>query len=231
METTLHRQLKSLYALPGGQTEKTVGRYRIDVAEAGRLIEIQHSSLSGIRQKVAHLVAEHHVLVVKPLIQRKRIVRLSRKGGQVVSRRWSPKQGSFADVLDELMYFREVFPHSNLRIDVPLVDIEEWRYQGQGRRQRSRKDDYQLQDQLLLSVNETLTIASPTDLWQLVDMPQKTNFTTLDLTRVWNVPRWQAQKIAYTLQHCQAIKRVGKQGNSFVYSVCKSKTASRKKAG
>ena len=41
METTLHRQLKERYAADGAPVEQRVGRYRIDVVQPGRLVEIQ----------------------------------------------------------------------------------------------------------------------------------------------------------------------------------------------
>jgi hypothetical protein len=40
METTLHRQLKELYATGGALIEQRVGRFRIDVVQPDRLVEI-----------------------------------------------------------------------------------------------------------------------------------------------------------------------------------------------
>jgi hypothetical protein len=231
METTLHRQFKSLYCAPGDQQEKEIGEYRIDVAQQDRLVEIQHSSLSAIRDKVSQLLENYRVLVVKPLVIKKRIVRLNRKGGQVVSRRWSPKQGHVLDLFDELIYFRSLFPHANLTLDVPLVQIEEWRYQGHGRRRRIRQQDYQIQDQLLLSVDQTLRFQGPLDLWQVIPELRQPTFTTQDLSEHLGIPRFRAQKIAYTLQHCQAAKRVGKVGKSFVYAPERIRTRTKRNVG
>ena len=52
METSLHRDLKKLYAGDDSQTEVVLGGYRIDAVSGGRLIEIQHGSLSAIRDKI-----------------------------------------------------------------------------------------------------------------------------------------------------------------------------------
>ena len=51
METSLHRQLKELYATDGGLIEQRVGSYRIDVVRGRELIEIQLASLSAIRSR------------------------------------------------------------------------------------------------------------------------------------------------------------------------------------
>lgn len=231
METTLHRQLKTLYTAAGDVQEKSVAGFRVDVAKRDCVVEIQHSSLNAIRGKVTELLATHRVLVVKPFVVKKRIVRLNRKGGQVVSRRWSPKQGQLVDLFDELIYFREIFPHANLTLEIPLVQIEEWRYQGHGRRARLRANDYQLQDQLLLAVDGTMKIRRAADLWQLLVPPNRLTFTTEQLANHWKVPRYQAQKIAYTLQHCEVLERVSKSGNAWVYSVTTSAEPAKRVAG
>ncbi len=78
METSLHRQLKNHYAAAGGLTEQRVGRYRIDVILDKQLVEIQLAPLSAIRDKIAALLKKHEVLVVKPVIARKHLVKRRR---------------------------------------------------------------------------------------------------------------------------------------------------------
>ena len=56
METSLHRDLKTLYAGKDAQFEVSLGGYRIDVMSGGRLVEIQHGSLAAIRDKVQALL-------------------------------------------------------------------------------------------------------------------------------------------------------------------------------
>ncbi|HZN36056.1 MAG TPA: hypothetical protein VFB80_19635, partial [Pirellulaceae bacterium] len=94
METTLHRQLKALYAGPEARVEERLEGFRIDAVRSGQLVEIQHGSLGAIRDKIARLLKSHAVLVVKPLVVRKTLVKLSKRGGRELSRRQSPKQGS-----------------------------------------------------------------------------------------------------------------------------------------
>src|SRR5207248_2427091 len=127
--------------------EQKIAGFRIDAVVGDRLIEIQHGSLAAIRAKVSRLLARHDVLVVKPLVIRKTLVRLSRRGGKEVSRRLSPKQGQLLDLIHELIYFTRVFPHPRLTLQTPLVEIEERRYPGHGRRRRWRKNDHVVEDQ------------------------------------------------------------------------------------
>lgn len=135
METSLHRDLKVL-TLVLMRRWKCAGAYRIDAVAGGQLVEIQHGSLSAIRDKVAALLIEHDVLIIKPIVVRKTIIKHHTQGGRVLSRRLSPKRGSLVDLFDELVYFTRVFPHPRLTIEAVLVEVEESRYPGHGRRRR-----------------------------------------------------------------------------------------------
>ena len=64
MESSLHRQLKSLYAPSAEETEVVVDGYRIDAIAEGRLIEIQAASLSSLAPKLKQLLKSHQLTVV-----------------------------------------------------------------------------------------------------------------------------------------------------------------------
>jgi hypothetical protein len=219
VETSLHRELKSLYGGPDARFEASVGSYRIDVVSNDCLVEIQHGSLAAIRDKVRALLGRHRVMIVKPIIQRKLLVKLSAKGGRVLDRRLSPKRGRLLDLFDELVHFTRVFPHRRLTLDVPLVEVEEWRYPGHGRRRRWRENDHQVEDQKLLAVHRTCRLCTASDLLRLVSCPLPSPFSTADLAAGLEVERWIAQRIAYCLRQTGAVRQVGKQRNTLLYEV------------
>ncbi|MHC4107911.1 MAG: hypothetical protein ACYSTY_07490 [Planctomycetota bacterium] len=220
METSLHRQLKEVYADQGALLEAPLGDYRIDVVCDGELIEIQHGSLAAIRDKVRGLLQSHRVLVVKPIVHRKRIVKQDAKGGRVISRRLSPKRGRAIDVFDEMIYFIRVFPHPNLTVEAPLVDVEEWRYPGHGRRRRRRSTDHVVEDQKLIAVHRILRFHDTGDLLRLIPSELPSPFHTAHLAVAMNAPRWLAQRIAYCLREAGAVSKAGKQGNAWLYQRC-----------
>jgi hypothetical protein len=218
METSLHRQLKEIYADSGAKTEVPLGPYRIDVVSGSELVEIQHGSLAAIRDKVRRLVTHHRVIVVKPIVVRKRLIKRRTKSGPVVDRRLSPKQGSVLSLFDELVYFTRVFPHHNLCLEVPLVDIEEWRYPGHGRRRRRRHNDYQVEDQKLTRVHKIHHFRTAADLLRILPADKlPTPFHTQHLADALSIDRWVAQRIAYCLRKTGACRQVGKQGNTLLY--------------
>jgi hypothetical protein len=225
METSLHRALKTLYAGPEAQFEVSLGGYRIDVVAEGRLIEIQHGSLSAIRDKVRALLEEHSVLVVKPIVVRKMLIKRAAKDGPIVSRRLSPRQGTRFDLFDELVHFTRAFPHPRLTLDVVLVDIEEWRYPGHGRRRRWRRNDHQVEDQKLMAVHETHRLQSAADLARLVACPLPRRFHTGDLAESLQIRRWIAQRITYCFRQMGVARQVGKQGNAWLYEFARPKKA------
>lgn len=234
METSLHRQLKEQFRLPNSEIEVKLGRYRIDVVNDDVLVEIQQSGLSSIRDKIRHLLKDgHRVDVVKPLVARKRLIKLKSKDGKVVSRRWSPKRGTKLSVFDELIYFTRVFPHPNLRLIVPLVEIEEIRYPGHGRRRRWRKNDFVVQDKLLVNMLGMETYKTAQDLHRLLPLGLEAPFDTKQLADGLGIARWDAQRIGYVLRKTGSAIQAGKRGNAVLYelaneTVCRSTKPTKK---
>ena len=222
METSLHRELKRLYAGRQAQFEVPVDGFRVDAVTrhprgGTRLIEIQHGSLGAIRDKIRTLLAEYRVTVVKPIVASKLLVKRAAEGGEVCQRRLSPKRGTLLDVFDELVHFTQVFPHPRLTLEVLLVDVEEWRYPGHGRRRRWRIDDYQVEDQRLVAIREKHRLRTAADLAELVRCPLPSPFHTGHLAKSLQVRRWVAQRIAYCFVRMGALGQVGKDGNARLY--------------
>lgn len=231
METTLHRQLKRHYAGDASQTEVRIGSFRIDAVRADELIEIQHGSLAAIRDKVQRLLAKGHSLrIVKPMVARRLLVRLARKRGREISRRYSPKKCTLLDLFHELIYFTRVFPHPGLTLEVPLVHIEELRYPGHGRRRWRRQDDFQVQDQLLLETIATHEFRTVHDMARILPATLPTPFHTGQLAASLEIDRSTAQRITYCLRHFGSITQVGKQGNALLYQIALAKKRGRRRA-
>jgi hypothetical protein len=217
METTLHRQLKELYAGPGGLVEQRLAGFRIDAIRDGKLVEIQHGGLTAIRDKIAKLLKQHDVLLVKPLVAVKTLVRLSRKGGKEVSRRMSPKRRTLIHVFDELIYFTQVFPHRRLTIEVPLIEVEERRYPGHGRRRRWRQNDFVVEDQRLVALTGVERFQTAADLLSVLPEELAEPFHSGHVAEALGVQRFLAQRIVYCLRHMGAAETCGKAGNAWLY--------------
>ncbi|MBS0202093.1 MAG: hypothetical protein JSS49_04275 [Planctomycetes bacterium] len=217
MESTLHRQLKALYGGRAKDLEVQVDGYRIDAVVRGRLIEIQQASLSALRDKVRQLLERHRVVVVKPLVSRKYLIRRDRPGGEIVSARYSPIRETVLNLFQDLVHFVNVFPHPRLTLEVVLTEQEEHRITRPCRRRRG--PDFRVEDRLLTDVVSRKKLKTAADLRKLLPVTLPAVFTTGELATHAAIPRWLAQKMAYCLKKTGAIEVVGKQGNSWQYAI------------
>lgn len=149
----------------------------------------------------------------------------------MIGRRKSPRRATWVDLFDELLYFTHVFPHPCLAIEVVMVDVEEWRYPGHGRRRRWSKKDFVVEDQKLVEIHDAKRLCHLKDLWSLLGNIQLPHpFHTGHLAEQLGVCRETAQRIAYVMRQTAAIRQVGKQGNAILYTPIKKRRTRRLKA-
>jgi hypothetical protein len=123
------------------------------------------------------------------------------------------------DLFDELVYFTRVFPHERLVLEALLVDVEERRYPGRGKRRRRSARDFQIEDQHLVRIVATHAFATLDDLRRLLPRRLPREFHTGDLAARLKTPRWAAQRIAYCMREMGAVEVVGKRGNALMYAL------------
>jgi hypothetical protein len=219
METSLHRDLKYLYASSPDTIEVAESCYRIDaIDDLGALVEIQHASLGSIRRKITHLLdAGHRVRIIKPWIEKK-IIETYDKNENLIRKRKSPKEQRPIQFFGELIHFTKVFPHKKLSIEILPVECIESRIDHP---RRGRRKQYRTLDMRLASIpklQRSILLKNRGDLWSLMGTPQlPKTFDTRDLADAIQEPRWLAQQIAYVLKHCGAARPHSKRGNSIVY--------------
>lgn len=215
MATSLHQQLKQQYVPDEARHEQTLAGYRIDAIDGrGRLIEVQCASLSAIRDKIRVLVAEHQVIVVKPLVARRQVVTLNPTDLSPLRSRYSPLRQTVAHVFQELVHF-SVFPHPRLRLDVVLTEQRELRLPPTARSSWKRK--YSVHDRVLVSVQRRISLKTAADLWRALDPDLPASFTTAELSESCGMPRWLAQKAAWCFRRMGQLEVCGKRGNSLEY--------------
>jgi hypothetical protein len=215
METSLHRALKERYACGDERRfEVRVEGFRIDaVDDTGRLVEIQSGPLGPLRPKLRALLPRHCVKVVKPLVLERRVIKKSKRFGQVISARRSPKRGTVLDAFNDLVGIVRVFPHANLEIELLAITIDEVRVL------RRRRPGYAVIDRCLDRVCGATAISQASDLWSLLPAAcvSEEAFSTRDLAHRLNRPLWFSQRVAYCLRHAGAAHAIGKAGNLVLY--------------
>ena len=205
METTLHRQLKRLYARGNDLTEVPVGEFRADATVGKLLIEIQCSRLIAIRHKLASLLdSGHHVLLVKPFAA-ETTVHYAPSGRRRTRRR------ARVDLFDDLVHLTRLFPHPRLVIDIVFTR------QAEERRRAGHSRGTVLVDRRLLSVEQIVRLRHGPDLWQLLPTVPAGPYTTRWLADALQTSLWSAQTIAYCLRYCGAARATGRSGRFVQY--------------
>ncbi len=215
-EGPLHQALKAHYGGEGARLEVNVAGFVADVQHADdRLYEIQTSGFGSLRRKLETVLESHRVVLVHPVAHIRYIVKLPDEPDAPVRRRRSPKRGSVAQVLGELVSIPRLLNHPNFELEVVLVEEEELRRHTPGRARR--RNGWQVVQRRLAAVLEQHRFASAADLWRLVRAPLPETFTTAELAVAMDEPRWLAQKLAYCLREAGEIGICGKQGNALCY--------------
>ena len=215
-EKSLHAALKAWYAQPGDQLEVSVDGFIVDIVRDDLLVEIQTTSFSAIKQKLAALTPHHPVRLVYPIAREKWIVRLAKDGKGQLGRRKSPQGGTLEQVFGELVSFPRLLPSPNFSLDVLLIQEEEIRrYDG---KRGWRRRGWITHERRLLQVVGHRLFETPADMAALLPPNLAEPFTTSDLAAAVAKPRWLAQKMAYCLREMDAIVPVGKRRNAILYT-------------
>jgi len=119
-------------------------------------------------------------------------------------------------VFAELVSFPKLLLEDNFSLEVVLIQEEEVRrYTGT---KHWRKNGWVTVERRLLDVVAQRMFEKPSDLSALLPVETHQQFTTLELAKALDSPRWLAQKMAYCLREMGEITRVGKRGRSYLYS-------------
>jgi len=216
-KTHLHEALKRHFAQAGGEVEAKVGSYWVDVLCADRIVEVQTTNLHGLRKKLQALSQHGEVQVVYPIPAAKFVVRRAKRGGEVLSRRRSPKRGRPLDVFQELVNVAGVLPGPNLTLSLLMTEEEDHRVDdGKG---SWRRRGVSLVDRVLVNIVEQLDLRTGADYLNLLPALPPSPFTNKQLARASKMPEWLARRATYFLSRGGALEQVNRTQEGIWYSV------------
>lgn len=216
-ETSLHASLKQWYFRPGDLLETGVDGSIVDLVRGSLCIEIQTQHFGALRKKVSSLLKNHAVRVVYPVPAERHIVRIDINTDQALSRRKSPKRGTYLDLFTELVHITQIVKQNNFSLEVLLIR-EDLVIVDDGKGSWKRKG-WSISDRRLVDVLSSKLFTKPGDYRELIPAGLTTPFTVRDLASSIRYPRYLASKMAYTLREIGVIETVGKKGRSFLYCV------------
>lgn len=213
-ESSLHAALKRWYSQPGDLLEQPVGEFVVDLVRGDTLVEIQTSGFSSMGHKLDRLLDAHDVHVVHPIPIDTTIVKVG-DGGEILSRRLSPKHDTPVHLFAELVSFPNLLDHPNLTLEVVMT--REHQVRRHDPTKAWRRKGWVVEERRLVEVVDHLVFHAPTDLVTLLPDGLSTHFTTADLADGIGGGRRLAQQMAYCLRLLGLVEVVDKRGNTIVY--------------
>lgn len=214
-EQPLHAALKRWYAQPEGQVEVAVDGFIVDVVRDGLLVEIQVGNFSSVKRKMVQLTEHHSLRLVYPIPREKWLLKMSRRQGGEVERRKSPKRGRVEELFKELVSFPELLTRETFSLEVVFTQEEEVRHYEPG---VWWNRGWVTDERRLLDVVDLRLFERTEDVLALLPEALPEQFTTADLAKAMDGPRWLAQKMAYCLRKMGGITQVGRRGRSKLYT-------------
>lgn len=190
--------------------------YVIDIRRDDLLIEIQMGNFTSIKKKLHHLLKNHHVRLIYPVIREKWIVRLAADGETTQSRRKSPRKGRAEDVFRELVRIPTIITQPNFTLELLIVRAEQMLIDdGEG---SWRRKGWSIHDTRLLEVEQSLVFCSPKDLLAMLPVELADPFTNRDLVKCAGLRLPIAQKMTYCLRQLGMLGVIGKKGRAHLYA-------------
>ena len=232
-ESSLHRTLKTVYALnDGAQTEVALDGKIYDIVQAdGSIVEIQTQNLSKLLAKTMHaLEKKRHITVVYPLIVKKYIDSCD-ANGTVQRHRTSPQKRSLYDIFPELTGIYPVLLEKRFTLEVLEVIVREKRIitdrpvQSANRRRRYAKP-WNKVDKSLEKIIARHVFTTAAQYRAFIPSTCLPEFTAQDIARALKADTClpatacrQAHCMLWVLSHMNLIRQCGVHNRSRVYTV------------
>jgi len=214
-ETSLHRELKSVYAGEGGRTEVEAAGFVVDAVDAeGTYVEVQTGSFGPLRRKAGELAALGRLKIVRPVAVAK-YLEFCDENGRELRLRKSNRAGKIWDLFAGLLYAPELPLVPGLEIELAMVDVAERRIpDGKG---SWRRKGVSVGDRRLLAFHGGKRLATPADYLCFVPFAKNEEFTSDELGARAKIRIAQARKALYVLVRLGVVETTGKRGNRLLY--------------
>ena len=214
-EGPLHAALKDWFAEPGDQFEVPVDGFVIDLVRDDLLVEIQTGGFTPLRRKLDRLLETHRVRIVHPIAVDTWIVRMD-DGGEVLSRRRSPRHQTPVDVFAGLVSITDHLTSPSLEIDVVSTTQQQVRRHEEGK--AWRRKGWVIDHRSLIEVAGVVQIRTTADLLGFLPANLDDPFSTADLAAALETSRRTAQQMVYCLRRVGCLVLAGTRGNAPLFS-------------
>ena len=216
-EKTVHAVLKNYYAPDCSMHEIPIGNFVADIFTGTEIIEIQTRSFNVMRRKLDTFLREYPVTIVHPIPHIKWVSWIDEETGEASPKRKSPKKGNPYQAFVELYKIRPFLQNENLHFKFTLIDMDEYRLLNGWSRDKKRGSERF--DRIPLEFVEEVRIDRREDYMQFVPFDLPEPFTSRQFAKCAKIPMRLANVVLLILTDLSIVKRVGKQGNCYLYEI------------
>lgn len=219
-EKILHKTLKYYICNDESKHEIKIqksskGILYADICINNHIYEIQTRGFDKLRDKLNEFLNEFEVTIVYPIAYQKNIYKIEEKIEGPIK---SPKKGKVLDAFKELYKIKHFLNHPNLKLEIILLDVDEYRYVTKKKHYKS--SGYQREKQIPKRIQDIYYINSKEDYLSLIktlNLPQL--FTSTDLKKSAKISSSQASLVLNILNYLEVVQRVDKKGHSYIYQL------------
>ncbi len=215
-EKTVHSVLKSYLSPNPVNHEIKVGNFVADIYTGDEIIEIQTRNFDKLRRKLEAFLAIAPVTIAYPIPNKKWIRWVNPQTGEISPPRKSPKTGTPYYIFPELYKIKNYLNHPNLTLRIFLINLEEYRFLD-GWSQDKKKGSTRC-DRIPTELVEEFVITKPCDYHLFIPKELNSSFTSREYKKASGLPMHHAQTALNILYYVGVVERIGKKGNSFLYS-------------
>ena len=218
-EKTLHAVLKRYLEPDPAFHEIEVAGFVADICRPDGIIEIQTRSLDKLTRKLPAFLERGPVRVVYPIPCRKTVSWVDPATGEATPPRRSPKTGTPCDAFRELYRLRAFLPHPDLRVQLLLIDMAEYRYLNGWSADRKRGSSRC--DRIPQRLAGEILLHRPEDFARLIPPGLPQPFTAAEFQKAARVsPRAAGCGLAL-LGGLGLAERCGRRGRAYLYRTAK----------
>lgn len=214
-EKTLHAVLKHYFEPHEECHEQKVGPHFADILNEKGITEIQTRQFNKLRGKLKAFLPHNVVTLVYPVACTKWLFWIDEKTRETTKRRLSPKKGSAYDAFYELYRIKSFLKHENLRLCIVYLDIDEYRLLN-GWSSDGKKGSWR-EDRIPRAIRNEVYINCRADYIRLIPDELPLRFTSKDFAKASKLNIRYAQTALNVLTWVEAVERVDKTGNMFIY--------------
>ncbi len=223
-EKILHKTLK--YYLCNNEDNHEVkikksakGVLYADICIENEIYEIQTRGFNKLRDKLTEFLNEYNVTIVHPIAYKKNIYKIE-ETGEITGPKKSPKTGRVFDSFKELYKIKNYLNHPNLKLKIMLIEMDEYRNVVPKRHLRS--SGYIREKQIPKNIIHIYDINSIEDYISLLkELNLPVEFTSNDFKKYAKISKPLATVTLNILTYVNAVERIGKTGNSYIYIIKK----------